>query len=115
MGKRVDVVLLIQGIVFVVEFKVGSSTYSSDALDQVLDYALDLKNFHEQSHNLPIVPILIATESPEFKNDLTIYEDQVCKPLKANGHNIGELILYANQMVLGKPIDPIKYLLVAGL
>lgn len=67
MGRRIDVVLLIGASVFVVEFKVGENAFDRAALDQVWDYALDLKNFHQASHNAPIVPILIATgaiESP---------------------------------------------------
>ena len=64
MGKRADCVLLTKGIIFVLEFKVGSSTFDSYAIDQTHDYALDLKNFHSGSHELPIVPILIATNAP---------------------------------------------------
>lgn len=63
LGKRIDTVLLINGIVFVLEFKVGSREYLKQDVDQVWDYALDLKNFHEASHNLTIVPILIATDA----------------------------------------------------
>src|SRR5215204_4090696 len=47
MGRRIDVVLLIGAVVFVLEFKVGEKEYKSQAIDQVWDYALDLKNFHE--------------------------------------------------------------------
>src|SRR5262245_15730306 len=68
MGRRVDTVLIIGPIVFVVEFKVGDADFDRAAVEQVWDYALDLKNFHEASHSLheashslPIVPILIAT------------------------------------------------------
>ena len=61
MGKRADVVLLTGGVVFVVEFKVGSHSFDSYAIEQSHDYALDLKNFHRGSHNIPIVPILIPT------------------------------------------------------
>lgn len=50
MGKRIDVVLLIETTIFVLEFKVGEKEFFSHALDQVCDYALDLKNFHESSH-----------------------------------------------------------------
>lgn len=57
MGRRVDVVLLVGGVVFVVEFKVGAAAYDSSSLDQCWDYALDLKNFHAASHDLPIVPM----------------------------------------------------------
>src|SRR5258706_2363762 len=56
MGKRVDTIFLSHGIVFVIEFKVGEVNYTTHALDQVLDYALDLKNFHEQSQGRQIVP-----------------------------------------------------------
>ena len=49
LGKRVDVVLLFEGIVFCVEFKVGESRILESDIDQVLDYALDLKNFHKLS------------------------------------------------------------------
>ena len=47
MGKRIDVVLLIGPVIFVLEFKVGETHFTSSALDQVTDYCLDLKNFHE--------------------------------------------------------------------
>lgn len=50
LGKRVDVVLLLKGIVFCLEFKVGKTKISENDIDQVLDYALDLKNFHRESH-----------------------------------------------------------------
>jgi hypothetical protein len=63
MGKRIDVVLLIGPVIFVIEFKVGESHFTSSALDQVTDYCLDLKNFHESSHKAFIAPILIATAS----------------------------------------------------
>jgi hypothetical protein len=33
------------------------------AIEQAHDYALDLKNFHRGSHNLPIVPIVVATRA----------------------------------------------------
>ncbi len=63
MGKRVDVILVAGGIIFVIEFKIGEKDYPSHALEQVMDYALDLKNFHETSHKPPVVPILVATEA----------------------------------------------------
>lgn len=64
MGKRTDVVIISEGHVFVVEYKVGAAEYQKNAIDQVLDYALDLKNFHEASHHRIVVPILVATEAP---------------------------------------------------
>jgi DUF2075 family protein len=93
MGKRVDAVLLLNGVVFVLEFKVGTDQYEKYAIDQALDYALDLKNFHEQSHNKKIVPIVIATEATEVNNTLDQFEDSVFSPLKANKHNLLDVIL----------------------
>src|SRR5687767_6858775 len=49
MGQRIDVVLIIESVIFILEFKVGEKSFSS--IDQVWDYALDLKNFHETSHH----------------------------------------------------------------
>src|ERR1035437_7655625 len=63
MGRRIDAVLLIGSVIFVVEFKVGEKEFERAAIEQVWDYALDLKNFHEASHNALLVPILIATNS----------------------------------------------------
>jgi hypothetical protein len=51
MGKRADVILYIEDIIFVLEYKVGSSTFDKYAIDQTLDYAYDLKCFHEGSHS----------------------------------------------------------------
>src|SRR5690349_4415818 len=49
MGKRAYAVILYRGIIFVLEYKVAATHFDNSALAQVLDYALDLKNFHEGS------------------------------------------------------------------
>ncbi len=84
MGKRVDAILLASGIVFIIEFKVGKSGYSREDLEQVMDYALDLKNFHETSHGLPIVPILLATHAEPEECVITRFQDDVFQPIKSN-------------------------------
>lgn len=61
MGKRADVVIVLGGILFVLEFKVGAPRFDRAAIEQAFDYALDLKNFHRGSHSLPIVPMVVAT------------------------------------------------------
>lgn len=63
MGRRVDVVLVVGSVVFVLEFKVGEAEFQAHHKDQVTDYALDLKNFHETSHSIIICPILVATKA----------------------------------------------------
>src|SRR5579862_5654505 len=72
MGKRIDVLLLIKSVIFILEFKIGDKEYKSYALDQVFDYALDLKNFHETSHDQFIAPILIATEAKKITPFVTL-------------------------------------------
>ena len=57
-GKRVDVIIATSYAIFVIEFKVNANTFFSADKDQAIDYALDLKNFHETSHDCLIVPVL---------------------------------------------------------
>ena len=72
MGKRVDNVLIINDFIFVLEFKVGDTEYQKHAIDQTVDYCLDLKNFHEGSHHEKLVPLLISTKAPYFINTFKI-------------------------------------------
>jgi len=93
MGRRADVILICSDIVFVLEFKVGQSQYLQSHVDQCVDYALDLKNFHEGSHDVPIVPVLVATDAPEpDSNRYERDEDGVFLPVKANRHTVGRTI-----------------------
>lgn len=108
-GKRVDVVLLTRGVVFVMEFKVGGQSYTSHALDQALDYALDLKNFHEGSRDTPIVPIVVATEACEVENALVSFPDGVFAPLKANRHNLRAVVAAALDSMSVPHLDPISW------
>jgi Uncharacterized conserved protein (DUF2075) len=106
MGKRVDVILLFQGIVFVIEFKVGERIHSIHSLDQVLDYSLDLKNFHKQSHNRVIVPILIATEAMDVGRTLEKFQDNIYVPIKANKHNIGQTVYQISESMSPMELNP---------
>jgi hypothetical protein len=93
MGKRADAVLIAKNIVFVIEFKVGASKHSSSGFDQVEDYALDLKNFHEGSHAVPIVPVLVSTNAePEPTPDLAFAGDLVASPVGTNQTGLRSLI-----------------------
>jgi DUF2075 family protein len=94
LGKRIDVVLLINGIIFCLEFKVGESKILEENIDQVLDYALDLRNFHKFSQDKIIVPILIPTNYNSKTTDIKIsaYDDKIINPLICGKDNIFELI-----------------------
>lgn len=86
LGKRADVILLIKNIVFVLEYKVGAKSYERPDLEQVWDYALDLKYFHKKSHELWVVPILIATSASERSQVFqpSKYDDKVLEPVCSN-------------------------------
>ena len=92
-GKRIDNVLLINNIIFLLEFKVGETSYNRNEIDQVLDYALDLKNFHKESHDKLIVPILVCSSANTKENNISAYEDKIIKPLLCNSQNLQETIL----------------------
>lgn len=94
LGKRIDVVLLFRGIIFCVEFKVGKSGILEADIDQVLDYALDLKNFHKFSQDNLIVPILIATNyrSSSSEIQMSVYDDRVVNPLVTGAADFSRLI-----------------------
>jgi hypothetical protein len=86
MGQRIDVIILIGAVIFILEFKIGEKEYSSNAIDQVMDYALDLKNFHESSHEQFIAPILIATKAKNIYSVVatTPQNDKLLLPIKSN-------------------------------
>ncbi len=93
MGKRADAVLIIKNIVFVIEFKAGAIEHVSSAFDQVEDYALDLKNFHEGSHAVPIIPVLVSTNAEsQMISKLEFSADLVSSPVGTNTSDLGALI-----------------------
>lgn len=100
MGKRADVVLYLMDIVFVLEYKVGAKAYDRHSIDQVLDYALDLKNFHEGSRHNPIVPILICTRAPLHANAIAPFPDGIAKPQLSNGGDLASMIKQAISIIV---------------
>jgi len=107
MGRRIDVVLLIGPVIFVLEFKVGESEFSNYALDQVCDYALDLKNFHDSSHKQYIAPILIATNAKDIVPIVAItpQNDKLLFPIKSNITQLRKVIEDVLDFVDGNDID----------
>ncbi|MCU6434202.1 DUF2075 domain-containing protein [Undibacterium sp. Jales W-56] len=106
MGRRVDAVLIVKNILFVLEFKIGAKVYFPQDLRQAHGYALDLHHFHEGSHNKCIVPILIATQAaskalPNVAS--TPQQDDVHAPLRANRSNLTELLRHCLQEIPQAP------------
>ena len=106
MGRRIDAVILIGPVVFVIEFKTGDSVFDRAAVDQTWDYSLDLKNFHEASHDVTVVPILIATgalESAPLK--WHIDEDKVYRPISVHIAGFRKILECALRLTTGNSLN----------
>lgn len=66
-GGRIDCVIGLKGILFVLEFKTGEVQNDDVDKEQLESYVNDLKNFHFESYDIPIAPLWVlpqATLSP---------------------------------------------------
>ena len=108
MGKRVDNVLIINDLIFVLEFKVGDKEYQKHSIEQVVDYCLDLQNFHEGSHHEKLIPILISTKAEATEN-IFEFTDNLFEPLKANQENLKEIICSSLLQSNGRKINAIDW------
>lgn len=105
-GSRIDVVLIAGSAIFVIEFKVGEKEIKREDLNQVWDYALDLKNFHRSSHDAPIFPILVATRSAQSDVELGIpHADNVFPPIRSNSDGLRQLINLAINRASGEYLN----------
>lgn len=98
LGKRIDIILLIKHMVFSLEFKNGKNIFTAQDAQQAEDYAIDIKNFHKESENLYVCPILIATEAPAYNKPQSLkpYPD---KQLRLQRENIETLIPKVAQLI----------------
>ena len=111
MGKRIDVVVITGSTIFILEFKVGETEFPSHAIDQVWDYALDLKNFHETSHEHLIAPVLIATKAKNILTTIatTPHNDKILFPIKCNGELLNQVIADVLLLTDGNAINPTQW------
>lgn len=106
MGRRVDVVVIIESVIFVIEFKVGSKFYENADLDQVTDYALDMQNFHEGSHDVTLVPMLVATKAPTIDLQINKHpEDHLFSPICCNANSLSDAIKRVIDLQIKSAID----------
>jgi len=105
-GSRLDAVLISGPAIYPIEFKVGETQYIRDHVNQVWDYGLDLKNFHQASHSAPIYPILVATQAHRSDKDFAQpHPDGVRPPARCNAEGLHDLIRAGNASARGQPID----------
>ncbi|WP_457418162.1 DUF2075 domain-containing protein [Roseateles sp. P5_E7] len=111
MGRRIDVLVLIRNTVLVIEFKVGEAHFTRAALDQVWDYALDLKNFHEPSHGVTIAPLLVATEAAAGFSVVATshHDDGVLLPIRTDPASLSLCIRQVLSLSEGADIDPDRW------
>lgn len=96
MGSRIDALVVCEALVFVIEFKVGAKTFERYAIEQVWDYALDLKNFHEGSHHARVLPVLVATSANKPPAiSLQTDQDGLFRPVCVSPADLGRLIAEA--------------------
>jgi hypothetical protein len=110
MGRRIDAVLVSGAVVFVMEFKVGECDFARGDLDQAWDYALDLKNFHEASHDAAILPILVATGAGAA--DVTLpppHDDLVYPPVRSDRFGLRRLIDLGLRSIPGILLDGVRW------
>jgi hypothetical protein len=109
MGSRIDVLLLIGPVIFVLEFKIYEQTFHKQAIDQVWDYGLDLKNFHETSHDKYIAPVLIATDAKDLETSEAIVleaaDDKLFVPIRTNTKKLKDIIKSVLDFAGGGKID----------
>ena len=87
MGRRVDVVIIRKGQIFLLEFKVFEDEYPKSAVDQAVDYAVDLHNFHEASHETDLFPVLVCTAAPAVANNVEL-RNHIATPMRCNEQNL---------------------------
>lgn len=110
LGSRIDAVIISAAAIIPIEFKIGEDSRRRDAIDQVWDYALDLKNFHKASHDAPIFPILIPSAiAPTMESWGVAAADGVSDPVCGSPDEIGRLIDAAVRLATGPVIDPIAW------
>lgn len=110
MGKRIDAVLVIQSCVILLEFKVFETVYPKSAVNQVMDYALDLHNFHEYSHMAHLFPLLVCTEASAYANKISM-SNGISLPILCCENTLAEEIQHIIQEYgNGEAVDPIKWI-----
>lgn len=111
MGRRADLIVVVEGIIFVVEYKVGATQFDRSSLEQVYGYGLDLKHFHETSHKATIVPILVATHAPEPRdNPLQWDDDGLARPMLANANGLAPAVNFVCRVWgAGTPLNAMEW------
>ena len=113
MGKRADCILVLKGVIFVLEFKIGAARYLYADREQVEGYALDLKHFHRGSHHKPIIPILIASKATEAFLSFQLNDELVARAVCLAPERLRSFLLDAVTRVAAPEFDALQWSLEA--
>ncbi|MGY6521452.1 MAG: DUF2075 domain-containing protein [Mongoliitalea sp.] len=91
-AKRIDLIILAHDLIYVIEFKDKEKKFTSDAINQVEDYSLDLRDFHKESFGRSIIPIVWASEAKGTQNSFDDIDDFVKPTLFANNANLHSVV-----------------------
>ncbi len=101
-SRRPDVILLENGTILVMELK-GKAAPTRADLDQVSAYARDLRCYHAECAERPVVPILVPTRADALET--TIDDVRVAGP-----RGLHQLLLRIASELSGSPITPEAFL-----
>lgn len=106
--KRVDAVLLARDVIFCIEFKTKAKTHALQTQKQAEDYALDLRDFHSESHGRRIIPIAVSSEAESVNQTSDgFFYDLVRPALLTNAVGLSEIIIEAYRSQTDSDEQPI--------
>ena len=93
LSSRIDAVIIADDIIFVVEFKYDRRKYELADIRQAEDYVNDLLDFHLESKDKIIIPVLLAPYAKSINTELQLNNSGHIKPcLKTNEINFSQII-----------------------
>lgn len=105
-SRRADSIILVRDHIVCLEFKIGATTFQSSDVDQAVDYALCLRDFHAGSRNRLITPVLCADRAPTTKLPVHLrYVEDVTSCVCINGGQIAEVLRRIHEKATGSQID----------
>lgn len=113
LASRIDAVIIASDLIFVIEFKHELNKFELADFRQVQDYALDLNDFHLESRNTTIIPVLVAPSAKYINQSISINPNsKVQGGLKANADGLAivlrdSYLIYHDQSI--EEIDCFKW------
>jgi hypothetical protein len=102
--RRIDAILLTERVIVVVEMKIGEQRFSAEDARQVEEYALDLRDFHADSHDRPLLPVLWCPSAPTSPAAYVQGSDLVAPVQRIGSCGLSDLLASIPLEAPGNPI-----------